>query len=130
MVKRTKRATSLALSRAVQTALVGNLATLDYGGSSTPGPRQTSILAQIASCKATRSGWRAATVAEVAETQGIARGNAEMALACLRRRGLVVQRGSRFGLTRRGAEAAAAIAAVQVPAGIGLVLTGHVIRRA
>lgn len=130
MVKRSPRSISLSLSRAVQSALVGNLASLNYGGGTTPGPRQTAILAQIASRKATRKGWRAASAAEIAEGQGIPRSNAETALACLRRRGLVARRGTRFGLTVRGVEAAALFAGVQVPAGIGLVLTGHKIRPA
>ena len=92
MVKRSPRSISLSLSRAVSAALVGNLASLSYGGGTTPGPRQTAILAHIATRKATRHGWRAATAAEVAEAQGIARSNAETALACLRRRGLEIGR--------------------------------------
>ena len=130
MVKRSPRSISLALSRAVSAALVGNLATLAYGGGTTPGPRQTAILAQIAARKASRSGWRSATAAEIADEQGIARSNAETALACLRRRGLVARRGTRFGLTVRGVEASALFSGVRLPAGIGLVLTGHKIRPA
>lgn len=129
MVKRSQRSITLALTRAAADALVGQLSSLNYGGTTTPGPRQTAILADIARRKASRRGRRAATASEIAESQGISRANAERALACLRGRGLLDRRGSRFGLTFRGEEAASLFAGVQVPVGIGLVLTGHRIRK-
>ena len=129
MRKQSARSLTLALSRAAADVLVGKLSSLNYGSTTTPGPRQTAILADIARRKATRRGRRAATAAEIAETQGIPVSNVERALSCLRCRGLVDRRGTRFGLTIRGAEAAALFSGVQVPDGIGLVLTGHTIRR-
>lgn len=125
MVKRSQRSLTLSLSRAAADVLVGQLSSLDYGNTTTPGPRQTAILADIARRKASRRGRRAATASEIADSQGISRANAERALACLRGRGLVDRRGTRFGLTVRGSEAAALFAGVQVPVGVGLVLTGH-----
>lgn len=129
MKRQSQRSLSIALSRAASTVLVGNLAGVGYGASSTPGPRQTAILCQIADTPATPSGRRALTVKEVTEIQGIPRSNAEVALAALRLRGLVSRRGNRFALTNRGTEAAALFAGIAVPSGLGLVLTGHPLRR-
>ena len=131
MMKRvTQRSLTLSLSRAASTALVSALGTAHYGSTSTPGPRQTAILAQIADCKATKGGRRALTVAEVSEIQCIPRSNAETALAGLRLRGLVSVRGTRFGLTARGVAAAALFSGLSAPVGVGFVLTGHPIRSA
>jgi len=129
MKKTSPRALSIALSRAARHALVNNLASPKYGAHTTPGPRQTAILATIAASKASRTGRRALEPSEVAEIQGISRQQAANALAALRARGLLDRRGNRFGLTTRGAEAATLFDSVVVPAGVGIVLTGHPIRK-
>jgi hypothetical protein len=129
MKKTSPRALSIALSRAARHVLVNNLASPNYGAHTTPGPRQTAILATIAASKASRTGRRALEPSEVAEIQGISRQQAANALAALRARGLLDRRGNRFGLTTRGAEAATLFDGVVVPAGVGIVLTGHPIRK-
>ena len=129
MKKTSPRALSIALSRAAKHVFVNTLASPKYGAHTTPGPRQTAILASIAATKRTRTGRRALDPAEVAEIQGISRQQAESALAALRARGLLARRGNRFGLTTRGEEAAKLFDAVTVPAGVGIVLTGHPIRK-
>jgi len=129
MKKTSPRALSIALSRAARHVLVNNLASPKYGAHTTPGPRQTAILATIAASKASRTGRRALEPSEVAEIQGISRQQAANALAALRARGLLDRRGNRFGLTTRGAEAATLFDSVVVPVGVGIVLTGHPIRK-
>lgn len=129
MKKTSPRALSIALSRAARHVLVNNLASPKYGAHTTPGPRQTAILATIAASKASRTGRRALEPSEVAEIQGISRQQAANALAALRARGLLDRRGNRFGLTTRGAAAATLFDSVVVPAGVGIVLTGHPIRK-
>jgi hypothetical protein len=128
MRKQSKRSLSLALTRAAADVLANGLASLKYGGRTTPGPRQTAILAQIAAAPRTRKGARRLPFDDIASAQGIGRNHTETALACLRARGLVRRHGNNFHLTARGAEAAARFTGIQIPAGVGLVLTGLAIR--
>ena len=129
MKKTSPRALSIALSHAAKHVLVKNLASPKNGAHTTPGPRQTAILASIAASKRSRTGRRALEPSEVAEIQGISRQQAETALTALRARGLLDRRGNRFGLTTRGEEASTLFDSVVVPAGVGIVLTGHPIRK-
>lgn len=119
MRKQSKRQLSLALNRAATAAIAGNLASLNYGGQTTPGPRQTAILMQLAASDS------ATPLADIAEAQSCSRTNTGTALACLRRRGLVRRRGDTFALTVRGADAVSALRGVSLPPGVGLVITNR-----
>jgi hypothetical protein len=128
MRKQSKTSLTRALTRATRNVLANRLASLSYGAHTTPGPRQTAILAQIATGKTTSRGIHTMRLDSIVAEQGIGRRGTEVALAALRARGLVRKFGNHFHLTDKGEAAAANLATASVPEGVGLVLTGHALR--
>ena len=128
MRKQSKTSLTRALNRAAAGVLANRLASPEYGAHTTPGPRQTAILAQIATGRVTPRGVHSMRLDNIVAEQGIGRRGTEVALSALRARGLVRKFGNHFHLTDRGEAAAAGLASVAVPEGVGLVLTGHPIR--